>query len=104
MKATMLYGPPDIRFEDCPDPQILKPTDAIVRITAACVCGSDLWPYRGIQPIAEPMPMGHEHCGVVEEVGVNQNCAQQRYETIWMHARIAYMPPAVNCAKHLASR
>ena len=69
MKATMLYGPRDIRFEDRPDPQILKPTDAIVRIAAACVCGSDLWPYRGIQPTTEPTPMGHEYCGVVEEVG-----------------------------------
>jgi len=69
MKATMLYGPRDVRFEERPDPQILKPTDAIVRIAATCVCGSDLWPYRGIQPIAEPMPMGHEYCGIVEEVG-----------------------------------
>jgi threonine dehydrogenase-like Zn-dependent dehydrogenase len=69
MKATMLYGPRDIRVEDRPDPQMVKPTDAIVRISAACVCGSDLWPYRGIQPITEPMPMGHEYCGVVEEVG-----------------------------------
>lgn len=69
MQATMLYGPRDIRFEDRPAPQIVKPTDAIVRIAAACVCGSDLWPYRGIQPITEPMPMGHEYCGVVEEVG-----------------------------------
>ncbi|MHC6226363.1 zinc-dependent alcohol dehydrogenase family protein [Pseudomonas sp. X10] len=69
MQATILYGPRDIRFEDRPAPQIVKPTDAIVRIAAACVCGSDLWPYRGIQPIAEPMPMGHEYCGVVEEVG-----------------------------------
>ena len=69
MKATMLYGPRDIRFEDRADPQILKPTDAIIRIAAACVCGSDLWPYRGIQHIVEPMAMGHEYCGVVEEVG-----------------------------------
>jgi threonine dehydrogenase-like Zn-dependent dehydrogenase len=69
MQATMLYGPRDIRFEERPDPQIVKPTDAIVRIAAACVCGSDLWPYRGIQPITEPLPMGHEYCGVVEEVG-----------------------------------
>ncbi|MBS0291375.1 MAG: zinc-dependent alcohol dehydrogenase family protein [Proteobacteria bacterium] len=69
MQATMLYGPRDIRFEERPDPKILKPTDAIIRIAAACVCGSDLWPYRGIQAITEPMPMGHEYCGVVEEVG-----------------------------------
>ncbi|AXV81661.1 zinc-dependent alcohol dehydrogenase family protein [Ralstonia solanacearum] len=69
MKATMLYGPRDIRFEDRPDPTILKPTDAIVRVAATCVCGSDLWPYRGIQPITAPMAMGHEYCGVVEEIG-----------------------------------
>ncbi|ALM84258.1 zinc-dependent alcohol dehydrogenase family protein [Bordetella sp. N] len=69
MQATMLHGPRDVRFEDCPDPRIIKPTDAILRVTAACVCGSDLWPYRGIQSITEPMPMGHEYCGVVEEVG-----------------------------------
>jgi threonine dehydrogenase-like Zn-dependent dehydrogenase len=47
----------------------MKPTDAVIRISAACVCGSDLWPYRGLQPIAEPTPMGHEYCGIVEEVG-----------------------------------
>ena len=69
MKATVLYGPRDIRFEQRDDPRLLKPTDAIIRITAACVCGSDLWPYRGLQPIDGPMPMGHEYCGVVEEVG-----------------------------------
>lgn len=50
-------------------PTILHPTDAIVRLSATCICGSDLWPYRGIQAIAQPTPMGHEYCGVVEEVG-----------------------------------
>ena len=69
MNATMLFGPRDIRFEARPDPTILQPTDAIVRIAATCVCGSDLWPYRGIQTITAPTPMGHEYCGVVEEVG-----------------------------------
>src|SRR5947209_15908049 len=69
MRGTMLYGPRDVRFEERPDPTILEPTDAVIRIAAACVCGSDLWPYRGIQPIAQPTPMGHEYCGVVEEVG-----------------------------------
>lgn len=59
----------DVRFEDRQDPRIEKTTDAIIRIAAACVCGSDLWPYRGIQKIDQPMPMGHEYCGVVEEVG-----------------------------------
>src|SRR5579884_3715402 len=69
MQGTMLYGTRDIRFEDRPEPRITNPTDAVIRISAACVCGSDLWPYRGIQPIAQPTPMGHEYCGIVEEVG-----------------------------------
>ena len=69
MKGTMLYGPRDVRFEDRPDPTIMEPTDAILRISAACVCGSDLWPYRGIAEVNQPQPMGHEYCGIVEEVG-----------------------------------
>jgi len=69
MKGTVLYGPRDVRFEERPEPRIEKPTDAIIRISATCVCGSDLWPYRGIQSIAKPTPMGHEYCGIVEEVG-----------------------------------
>jgi threonine dehydrogenase-like Zn-dependent dehydrogenase len=69
MQGTMLYGPRDVRFEERPDPTILEPTDAILRISAACVCGSDLWPYRGIEPITRPTPMGHEYVGIVEEVG-----------------------------------
>ena len=69
MKATMLYGPRDVRFEERPDPAIIEPTDAILRVSAACVCGSDLWPYRGIDPITQPRPMGHEYVGIVEEVG-----------------------------------
>jgi threonine dehydrogenase-like Zn-dependent dehydrogenase len=69
MRATMLYGPHDVRFEERPDPTILEPTDAIIKITATCVCGSDLWSYRGLEPVTEPRPMGHEYCGIVEEVG-----------------------------------
>jgi threonine dehydrogenase-like Zn-dependent dehydrogenase len=69
MKATILYGPRDIRFEERDEPKILKATDAIIRMSATCVCGSDLWPYRGIQKITEPTPMGHEYCGIIEEVG-----------------------------------
>jgi threonine dehydrogenase-like Zn-dependent dehydrogenase len=69
MQGAVLYGPRDIRFEDRPDPSITKPTDAIIRLSVTCICGSDLWPYRGIQPIAQPAPMGHEYCGIVEEVG-----------------------------------
>ena len=69
MKGTMLYGPRDVRFEERPDPTIIEPTDAILRISAACVCGSDLWPYRGIAEVTQSQPMGHEYCGIVEEVG-----------------------------------
>jgi len=69
MRRTVLYGPRDIRFEDCEIPKIIEPTDAVIRIAATCVCGSDLWPYRDLQPINGPTPMGHEYCGFVEEVG-----------------------------------
>ena len=69
MQGTMLYGPRDIRSEALPEPKITRPTDAIIRLSATCVCGSDLWPYRGIAPIEQPTPMGHEYCGIVEEVG-----------------------------------
>jgi threonine dehydrogenase-like Zn-dependent dehydrogenase len=69
MRGTVLYGPRDVRFEECDAPKIIEPTDAVIRIAATCVCGSDLWPYRGLQPINGPTPMGHEYCGFVEEVG-----------------------------------
>src|SRR5882672_3901740 len=69
MRGTVLYGTRDIRFEDTPEPKITQPTDAIIRIAATCVCGSDLWSYRGISPVNEPTPMGHEYCGIVEEIG-----------------------------------
>ena len=69
MKGTILYGARDIRFEERDEPQIIEPTDAILRLAATCVCGSDLWPYRGIDAPTQPSPMGHEYCGIVEEVG-----------------------------------
>src|SRR5438128_4068065 len=69
MRGAILYGPRDVRFEERETPRIMKPNDAIIRISATCVCGSDLWPYRGIQPIAQRTQMGHEYCGIVEEVG-----------------------------------
>jgi len=69
MRGAVLYGPHDIRFVERENPRIIEPTDALIRISATCVCGSDLWPYRGIEPINEPRPMGHEYCGIVEEVG-----------------------------------
>ena len=69
MRGTVLYGPRDIRSEERPDPTIIEPTDAIIRLAATCVCGSDLWPYRGVDPVTEPRPMGHEYVGIVEAVG-----------------------------------
>jgi threonine dehydrogenase-like Zn-dependent dehydrogenase len=69
MQATVLYGAGDVRFEDRADPAIVEPTDTVIRLPVTCICGSDLWPYRGIQPVASPAPMGHEYCGFVEEVG-----------------------------------
>jgi threonine dehydrogenase-like Zn-dependent dehydrogenase len=69
MRATILHGPGDVRSENVEDPVIVEPTDAIIRLSAACVCGSDLWPYRGEDRIDEPTAMGHEYVGVVEEVG-----------------------------------
>ena len=69
MQGTMLYGPRDIRFEDRPEPAITKPTDAVISLSATCICGSDLWPYRGIAEMTKPSPMGHEYCGIVEELG-----------------------------------
>jgi threonine dehydrogenase-like Zn-dependent dehydrogenase len=69
MNGAVLYGARDIRFEQRADPEIVEPTDAIIRTSAVCVCGSDLWPYRGVDPITQPTPMGHEYCGIVEVVG-----------------------------------
>ncbi|MBB5781041.1 zinc-dependent alcohol dehydrogenase family protein [Nonomuraea jabiensis] len=69
MRGTVLYAPGDVRVEDRPDPRIEQPTDAVIHLAATCVCGSDLWPYRGIEPVNQPTPMGHEYVGIVEEVG-----------------------------------
>jgi threonine dehydrogenase-like Zn-dependent dehydrogenase len=69
MRGAVLYAPHDIRIDDRPDPRIVEPTDAIIRLSATCICGSDLWPYRGIEPVDKPEPMGHEYVGIVEEVG-----------------------------------
>ena len=69
MLATMLYAPGDVRVEQRDEPVIQKPTDAIIRLTATCICGSDLWPFRGLNDISNPMAMGHEYCGVVVAVG-----------------------------------
>ncbi|MFF7073412.1 zinc-dependent alcohol dehydrogenase family protein [Streptomyces pseudovenezuelae] len=69
MRATIIHAPGDIRVENAPEPTITAPTDAVIRTVATCVCGSDLWSYRGVLPVAEPWAIGHEYVGVVEEVG-----------------------------------
>ncbi len=69
MRATFMYGAGDVRVEDVPDPRIQAPTDAVVRVVRACVCGSDLHPYRGMPASEQGAPMGHEFIGIIEEVG-----------------------------------
>ncbi|MFJ5863674.1 zinc-dependent alcohol dehydrogenase family protein [Streptomyces parvus] len=69
MRATLMYAAGDVRVETVPDPKIQAPTDAVVRILLSCVCGSDLWPYKGLDSAAGPLLMGHEFLGVVEETG-----------------------------------
>jgi threonine dehydrogenase-like Zn-dependent dehydrogenase len=69
MRGAILYAPGDVRVEERDDPKITEPTDATIRLSATCVCGSDLWPYRGIEAVNGPSPMGHEYVGIVQEVG-----------------------------------
>src|SRR4029450_13636637 len=69
MRGAVLHAPGDVRVEDRDDPKISESTDAILRLSASCVCGSDQWPYRGVEAVQGPSPMGHEYVGVVEEVG-----------------------------------
>ncbi len=69
MRATVMHAAGDVRIESVPDPAVREPTDAVVRVTRACICGSDLWPYRSLAPTEPPRVMGHEAIGVVEAVG-----------------------------------
>ena len=69
MRAAVFHGARDVRVEDLPMPTLSEPTDAIIRLSATCVCGSDLWDYRGLNSAGEPRPIGHEYCGIVEEIG-----------------------------------
>ena len=105
MKGAVLYGPGDVRFEHRDDPKIQKPTDAIIRLSASCICGSDLWPWRGIQPVNKPTPMGHEYCGIVEEVGRDvKNVKKGQFvigsfffsDNTCPHCRNGYQPSCVN--------
>jgi threonine dehydrogenase-like Zn-dependent dehydrogenase len=69
VRVAVMSAPGEVHVEDRPEPTVLEPTDAIIRLAATCVCGSDLWPYRGLEPLDGPRPMGHEYAGMVEEVG-----------------------------------
>src|ERR671937_1676579 len=69
MRGAVMYAPGDVRVEERSAPRIIEATDAIIRLPATCICGSDLWPYRGLDMPDWPMPMGHEYVGIVEEVG-----------------------------------
>jgi threonine dehydrogenase-like Zn-dependent dehydrogenase len=69
MRGAVIYGTRDVRFEEREAPRVIAPTDAIIQMSATCICGSDLWSYRGISPVSEPTPFGHEYCGIVQEVG-----------------------------------
>ncbi len=69
MRGAVMYGPHDVRVEERAEPEITEPTDAIIRLSATCVCGSDLWPYRGVDTFDWPAAMGHEYVGIVERVG-----------------------------------
>src|SRR6201747_2627300 len=69
MRATVMHSAGDVRIEDVPDAKLVDPTDALIRVTRACICGSDLWPYKNMEPTEGGRPMGHEAIGVVEEIG-----------------------------------
>ncbi len=71
MRVTTIHAPGDVRLEEHPDPTIQAPTEAIVRVTASCICGSDLWSYRGENEIVPGTPIGHEIVGVVEAIGAD---------------------------------
>jgi threonine dehydrogenase-like Zn-dependent dehydrogenase len=71
MRATLMYGAGDVRVETVPDPRLVEPTDALVRVTRAAICGSDLWPYKSMASTASGRRMGHEFIGVVEDVGTD---------------------------------
>ena len=78
MRATVIYGPNDIRVEEVPDPVLRHPADAVVRVTHACICGSDLWAYQGVAARQPGQRIGHEFLGVVEAVGAEVDRRQAR--------------------------
>ena len=92
MRATLIHGPRDIRVEDCPDPVLLADTDAIVRVTAACVCGSDLWPYRGVNPTRSPGASATNSSGLVEAVGQGHHAGRGRLRGGPLGQQLRHLP------------
>jgi threonine dehydrogenase-like Zn-dependent dehydrogenase len=76
MRGAVMHSPGDVRVEDRPAPEIIHPADVVIKLAATCVCGSDLWDYRGINPVTQPTPMGHEYAGVVREAGAEVTSVQ----------------------------
>ncbi len=112
MRGAILYGPRDVRFEERDAPKIVKPTDALIRMSVTCVCGSDLWPYRGTGDHG-PTPMGHEYCGIVEEVGRAITTIKPGQFVIGSfftsdntcpHCRYGYSPPARTVSSSIGRR
>src|SRR5829696_5740984 len=99
MRGAVLHAPGDVRVDDRPHPTLERPTDAIIRVTATCVCGSDLWPYRGVEDVNGPAPMGHEYVGVVEEVGSQVNAIGTQAE----YARIPWADGTLVATRDLPS-
>ncbi len=71
MKATVMHGARDVRIEEVEDAKLVEPTDAVIRISRACICGSDLWPYASLDPSEGARIMGHEAIGIVEDIGTD---------------------------------
>ena len=104
MRGAVLYGPHDVRFEEVADPRIVQPTDAIISVPATCICGSDLWPYRGIQPVTQPTPFGHEYSGTAPSTppGLARRSASRTrvcgLQKVWRRSLPAMLvSPATRC-------
>jgi hypothetical protein len=99
MRATIMYKAGDVRVENVPDARLVESTDAVIRITRACICGSDLWPYKELAPVAGGRPMGHEAIGVVEGVAVDVRRIRRGDRVVMPfaysaeHGRKRFVPP-----------
>jgi NADPH:quinone reductase-like Zn-dependent oxidoreductase len=92
MRATVMYGAGDVRIETVPDARLIEPTDALVAVTHACICGSDLWPYNQMEQRDTGQRMGHEFIGVVEAVGADVNTV--KVATSWLRRSRGPTAPA----------